>query len=248
MNVYDLESFLSRLLKSLAAAISVSLTVLLLLNIFGPSVKGAPPDQAIMDVAGLMDAAGDSRERRITTVDFVDRPLFRPDRRQPPDLVSTSTKTQSDAALESSEKIESLEGVMATGVFASGDTSGVFLKAEGGERSRVQVGDNFEGWVLQSVDATGANFMAGGRGARVALQLNLNPVVLADPVAPDANLASDNSSASTGETSTSGADSRSGSADKREDNGGAPRQALTFDSMMQDRMRGRETQERERRE
>ena len=247
MNVYDLESFLSRLLKWLAAAIGVLMMVLFALKLFGPSVEGTPPDQAILEIGSLMDET-DLSERLITTVDFVDRPLFRSDRRPPPELASTTNSVKAEAAPPGSEAAESLKGVTATGVFASGDTSGVFLKAEGGERSRVQVGDNFEGWVLASVDATGANFMAGGRRARVALELNFNPVVLAEPVAPGADLASENSSASAGETNTSGIETRSESADKREDNGGAPRQALTFDSIMQERMRGRETQERERRE
>ena len=138
--------------------------------------------------------------------------------------------------------------MIATGVFKSGDTSGVFLKAEGGERARVQVGDEHEGWVLASVDASGADFTAGARRARVALELNLNPVVLAERLALDADVASDNSSASTQENGKSGADTRPESADKGEDNAGAPRQALTFDSMMQERMRERDTQERERRE
>ena len=43
MNVRDVESLLSRLLKWLAAAIGVSLMVLLVLKLFDPSVKGTPP-------------------------------------------------------------------------------------------------------------------------------------------------------------------------------------------------------------
>ena len=247
MNVRDVEALLSRLLKCLVAAIGVSLMVLLMLKLFAPSVKGTPPDQAIMDVAGMMGDT-DSSERLITTVDFVDRPLFRVDRRPPPDLVPSATAAKPEEALANSEAVESLDGVTATGVFKSGDTSGVFLKAEGGERARVQVGDEYEGWVLASVDASGADFTAGVRLARVALELNFNPVVLAERLTPDADVATDNSSASTGESRKSGADKRPESADKGEDNAGAPRQGLTFDSMMQERMRGRDTQERERRE
>ena len=249
MNVYDLESFLGRLLKWLAAAVGLSLMILLLLNIFGPSLKGTPPDQAIMDIAGLLDAAADVGERRITTVDFVDRPLFRQDRRPPPDTMGSATnRDKAEAMLQDSEKVESLDGVTATGVFASGDTSGVFLKAEGAGRSRVQVGDDYQGWVLASVDASGANFVAGARRARVDLKLNFNPVIASEPFTPVAGAASDDSTTFIGETGNSGADSRPESAENGEDNAGAPRQALTFDSMMQDRMRGRETQERERSE
>lgn len=247
MNVRDVEALLSRLLKWLAAAIGVSLMVLLVLKLFDPSVKGMPPDQTILEIASLTDDA-DLSERLITTVDFVDRPLFRIDRRPPPDLVPSATRTKPGEALANSEAVESLDGVIATGVFKSGDTSGVFLKAEGGERARVQVGDEHEGWVLASVDASGADFTAGARRARVALELNLNPVVLAERLALDADVASDNSSASTQENGKSGADTRPEPADKGEDNAGAPRQALTFDSMMQERMRERDTQERERRE
>jgi hypothetical protein len=245
MIVHDLESLLPRLLKWLAAAIGVSLVVLLLLNIFGPSAKGTPPDQAILDVGGLMDDATNFGKRRITTVDFVDRPLFRPDRRQPPDLASNVTTAKPEAAPEGGEAVESLDGVTATGVFASGDTSGVFLKAEGGERTRIQVGDDYEGWVLASVDATGANFLAGDRRARVELVLNFNPVVLVEQlVAPVAEVGSDDSSTFNAEAGNSGAETRPESADKGEDNAGAPRQALTFDNMMQDRMLGQEAQER----
>ena len=247
MNVRDVEALLSRLLKWLAAAIGVSLMVLLMLKLVDPSVEGTPPDQAILEIGSLTNDA-DLSERLITTVDFVDRPLFRIDRRPPPDLVPSVTGTKPEKALANSEAVESLDGVTATGVFKSGDTSGVFLKAEGGERARVQVGDDYEGWVLASVDANGADFTAGARRARVALELNFNPVVLAERLTLDADVASDNSSTSTGETGKSGADTRPDSADKGEDNAGAPRQALTFDSMMQERMRGRETQEPERRE
>ena len=248
MNVSDFESFLSRLLKWLGASIGISLVVLLLLNIIGPSVKGTPPDQAIMEIGSLMDDAGLS-ERLITTVDFVDRPLFRPDRRQPPDLMTTSTKAQSDAARESTEQAETLEGVSATGVFASGDISGVFLKTEGGERSRIQVGESYEGWVLASVDATGANFTSGGRRARVALELNFNPAVLVEQlVASVVEDGSDNSANFDAEAAKSATDTTSEARDSGEDNADAPRQALTFDSIMQERMRGRETQERERSE
>ena len=249
MNVDDCESLLRRLLKWLATAISVSLLVLLLLNIVGPSLKGTPPDQAILDIAGLMDAATDISERRITTVDFVDRPLFRPDRRPPPERVASATnQDKAEAMLRDSEKVESLDGVTATGVFASGDASGVFLKAEGGERSRVQVGDDYQGWVLASVDASGANFVAGARRARVDLELNFNPVIPSEPFTPVTGAASDDSTTFIGETGNSGADSRPESAEKGEDNADAPRQALTFDSIMQDRMRGRDAEERQRRE
>lgn len=250
MNASYVELQLGRLLKWLGAAIGVSLMVLLLLNVIGPSVKGTPPDKAIMDVEGLMSVTRDLGERRITTVDFVDRPLFRPDRRQPPDLASTATAAKTEeTAPEDGEAVESLDGVMATGVFASGDTSGVFLKAEGRGRSRIQVGEDYEGWVLASVDATGANFTAGARRARVPLELNFNPVVLVEQLAASvAEVGGDDASNFNAESGKAGADTRSKSADKREDNGGAPRQALTFDGIMQERMRGRETQERERSE
>ena len=249
MNVRDLKSLLDRLLKWLAVAIGVSLVILLLLNVFGPSAKGTPPDQAILDIAGLMDAATDVSERRITTVDFVDRPLFRPDRRPPPERAASATnQDKAEAMLRDSEKVESLDGVTATGVFASGDASGVFLKAEGGERSRVQVGDDYQGWVLASVDASGANFVAGARRARVDLELNFNPVIPSEPFTPVTGAASDDSTTFIGETGNSGADSRPESAEKGEDNADAPRQALTFDSIMQDRMRGRDAEERQRRE
>ena len=253
MNVSDLESFLSRLLKWLGASIGISLVVLLLLNIIEPSVKGTLPDKAIMDVEGLMSVTRDLGERRITTVDFVDRPLFRPDRRQPPDLVSTTTAAKTEKVPEDGEAVESLDGVMATGVFASGNTSGVFLKAEGGGRSRIQVGEDYEGWVLASVDATGANFTAGARRARVPLELNFNPVVLVEQLAASvAEVGGDDASNFNAESGKAGADTHSESADKGEDNAGAPRQALTFDSIMQERtqerMREREAQERERRE
>ena len=249
MNIQDIESLLNRLLKWQGVAISFLLMALILLKFFGPSATGTPPDRAIMDVGGLMDDAKNFGERRIITVDFVDRPLFRPDRRPPPALASATDSAKAEAAREDSEVAEPLRGVTATGVFASGDTSGVFLKAEGGERSRVQVGENYEGWVLASVDATGANFVAGARRARVALELNFNPVVLAEQLVDTvAEVGSDDSSNFKAERGKSGADTHSESADKREDNGGAPRQGLTFDSIMQERMRGRETQERERRE
>ena len=248
MNVSDLESRLGRVLKWLGAAIGVSLVILLLLTVIGPSVKGTPPDEAILEIGSLMDEANRS-ERLITTVDFVDRPLFRPDRRQPPDLALNVTTEKPEAVAEDAEAVESLDGVVATGVFASGEVSGVFLKSEGGERSRIQVGEDYEGWVLASVDATGANFTSGARRARVALELNFNPVVLVEQlVASVAEGGSDDPANTSTQTGSSSAATRSGSVNSGEDNAGAPRQALTFDSIMQERMRGRETQERERRE
>ena len=123
--------------------------------------------------------------------------------------------------------------------------SGVFIKVEGGQRSRVRVGEDYEGWLLESVDAAGATFVAGARRARVDLLLNFNPALLVEPTTP---LDGDAPADATIESAKSNPDKRSESADKGEDNGGAPRQALTFDSMMQERMRERDTQERERRE
>lgn len=247
MNVLDVEAVLNRLLKWLAVAIGIFLLVLILLKIIGPAVKGTPPDQAVLDVKELMSAAGFS-DRRITTVDFVDRPLFRPDRRPPPEVVPAANNPSDDLVPVDNQLAESLRGVIATGVFASEDISGVFLATDSGERSRVQVGDGYEGWVLASVDETGANFVAGARRARVDLRLNLNPVLLAEPVAPVAEVESSDAAISDGETGESSADSRPESAEKGEDNAVAPRQRLTFDSIMRDRVRAQETQQQQRSE
>lgn len=244
MNVLDVEVVLNRLLKWLAVAIGIFLLALILLKIIGPAVKGTPPDQAILDVDGLMDAASFS-DRRITTVDFVDRPLFRPDRRPPPEVVPAANNPNDDLVPVDNQLAESFRGVIATGVFASGGSSGVFLTADSGERSRVQVGDGYEGWVLASVDETGANFVAGARRARVDLRLNFNPVLLAEPVSPVAEVESSGALISDRETGESSADSRSESAEKGEDNAVAPRQRLTFDSIMRDRVRAQETQEQQ---
>ena len=246
MKAQDLEARIDQFLKRLAIAIAVAMLLLLGLKLVGPSVEGTPPDPAILDISALTGSGSAAIDRQVATVDFVDRPLFRTDRRPPPERQSSSNETKAEAASAAQdETTESLEGVTATGVFSSGDMSGVFIKVEGGQRSRVRVGEDYEGWLLESVDAAGATFVAGARRARVDLLLNFNPALLAEPTTfLESNAPADAPT----ESAKSNSDMRSELADKGEDNAGAPRQALTFDSMMQERMRGRETQERERRE
>ena len=245
MKTQALETRINRLLKRLAIAIAAAMLLLLGLKLVGPSVEGTPPDPAILDISALTGSGSAVIDRRVATVDFVDRPLFRTDRRPPPERQLSSNEAKAQAASARDESTESLEGVTATGVFSSGDLSGVLIKVDGGQRSRVTVGEDYEGWLLESVDAAGATFVAGARRARVDLLLNFNPALLAEPTTPlESNAPADAPT----ESAKSSPDTRSDLADKGEDNAGAPRQGLTFDSMMQERMRGRETQERERRE
>lgn len=101
-------------------------------------------------------------------VDFIFRPLFRPSRKPPAQKESAPTVSVQQTTEAASMKI--LSGYSLLGVFASGETGGAIVSTEEGQRQRVYVGDQLDGWRLQRTSLRAAYF-ENAAGAEAAIEL-----------------------------------------------------------------------------
>ena len=135
-----------------------------------PSIDPLPPAADSIRVAALASGAtvSSSDSLRLQT-----RPLFWPDRR-PVAQVSAAPEERTG---EGAAPARSLNNLELTGVFGGGDSGGAIVTYKG-ERQRLLVGDEIDGWTLQSVAPDEVVFTSAGiRDVR-----RLNPV----PVRADA--------------------------------------------------------------
>lgn len=97
------------------------------------------------------------------------RPLFWAGRR--PVEVKPAAEAVAEAKPDPSEnqKPGKIEGIKLTGVFGSGDSAGIIVLSKGKKR-RVMVGEEVNGWVLQSVESTEAVLGSGDSKASLALK------------------------------------------------------------------------------
>lgn len=100
--------------------------------------------------------------------DFVSRPLFMSSRRP---VVAVKTPEKTVVNEKPAPPPQVLEGVKLLGVFSSGDSRGVILQENGGDRRRLLVGDKTGAWTLTAVEPREAIFESGGIESRVALGL-----------------------------------------------------------------------------
>jgi len=118
----------------------------------------APPASLTSPPDALSGVANDVQSR-----DFVSRPLFRKDRR--PVLSDGQVVVHTSEV----EAVGSIDGVTLLGVFAAGDHEGVIIEARG-ERQRLLVGGNYDGWRLVAVEPRAARFEASAsQGVETAL-------------------------------------------------------------------------------
>ena len=89
--------------------------------------------------------------------DFVLRPIFSMDRKPAVPVTPVSPPTTIE---EPKADASSLQGMTLVGAFSSAGVSGAILNLPGGKRRRVMVGEEVDGWRLDSVEVRTANFIA----------------------------------------------------------------------------------------
>ncbi|TDG15118.1 hypothetical protein E2F43_02460 [Seongchinamella unica] len=97
------------------------------------------------------------------------RPLFWPGRRPLEAMSEAESVAQAQADSSEEQKPGKIDGVKLTGVFGSGDAAGIIVLAKGKKR-RVMVGEEVNGWELQSVEPTEALLSTGDRKASLVLR------------------------------------------------------------------------------
>lgn len=107
------------------------------------------------------------------------RPLFWSSRRPLESEPQADVVAQAQADQEKKQKPGKIDGVKLTGVFGSGEATGIIVLAKGKKR-RVMVGEEIDGWNLKSVDPSEAVFTSSGREARLALKHRAVEVSQAD--------------------------------------------------------------------
>jgi len=132
-----------------------------------PTVDSVPPSESLLTNLPASLSTLD-KPVPLASFDFVDRPLFRADRRPAPETLVDSTPVPKRKPMQETEK---LEGFSLTGVFSSGVVQGVMLRSDDGDRIRVNLGDTLEGLTLRSVDARSAVFVSGNAGDESEVRL-----------------------------------------------------------------------------
>ena len=157
--------FFDQSLRIVGALVAVGGLGLLTLYFWSPEVAPLPPGELSRpDVSRLIDdlpGVGQGDE-------FVSRPLFVQGRRP---LVVVNASSEKVVKDEPAPPAKALKNVKLLGVFSSGDSNGVILQEDGGDRRRLLVGDKTGEWTLTAVEPRGALFEAGGVQSRLAMGL-----------------------------------------------------------------------------
>ncbi|MEP4146609.1 MAG: type II secretion system protein N [Halioglobus sp.] len=146
------------------------LMVLLLLQLLWGAYRAASPaipepvrpardSLAVIDISGLAVVSPEQRAQ------IRQRPLFWATRApvQPPEAVKP------EAAEPKAPKAGKIDNVKLSGVFGAGDATGIIVVTKG-KKHRVMLGEEIQGWTLQSVDPTSAELTTNGKLATLALQ------------------------------------------------------------------------------
>ncbi len=132
-----------------------------------PAMPAAmPPAADAMRVAGINVRPGPEVEAR---AEIRDRPLFWESRRAQEAETTAPVVDVEQTEASAEEKLGKIKDVTLTGVFGSGDSAGIIYLAKGQEH-RIMVGDEINGWKLQSVDSTRAVFSGKGKTAELDLK------------------------------------------------------------------------------
>jgi len=138
---------------------------LLALYLWSPEIAPLPPGElSRSDLSSLTEDMVDIGQGD----DFVSRPLFVQGRRPLAAVEAPVTKVVNN---EPAPTPKVLENVKLLGVFSSGDTKGVILQENGGDRRRLLVGDKTGAWTLVAVEPREAVFKRGAVESRVTMGL-----------------------------------------------------------------------------
>lgn len=192
------------LLLILVVQLAWALLRLLLPNTLTPVL---PTADAMRVVSAYSAPAPDPEQRS----EIRDRPLFW-DTRRPVVAVEEPPPEEAVAEEESEqEQLGKIKNVTLAGVFGSGESAGIIYLAKGKEH-RIMVGDEINGWVLESVEPSRAIFSGDGKSAE--LNLKRGNITVAQPAPsetggskttqPDASTAAESGDSSGGGTLTLG--------------------------------------------
>ncbi|MEP6389137.1 MAG: hypothetical protein ABJ056_04350 [Halioglobus sp.] len=124
-------------------------------------VTAIPPSQDVLNVGKREQISLIEVEARN---EIVARPVFWQGRT--PLLVAELVGVEAATEDAAGQKIE---GVKLVGIYGSGSSGGAILKGKGGKR-RVAVGEEAEGWLLDSVEPNSATFVRGASIDELQLQ------------------------------------------------------------------------------
>ena len=117
--------------------------------------------------------------------EIVSRPLFWATRR--PLVVQSEADLQAakEAKQQQAEekKAGKIDGVKLAGIFGGGDTAGIIALSKG-KKHRLVIGQEIDGWKLDSVEPTAATFSSNGRTSQLQLkqvEIKASSVEVAEP-------------------------------------------------------------------
>ena len=143
----------------------------LMLGVLGAALFSSPepvfPARDSLAVTQLADAPELATPQR---EEIRNRPLFWASRRPlESDVAQTpGSGGEAEASSELVVKPGKIDGTRLTGVFGAGESAGIIVLSKGKKR-RLAVGEEIEGWTLESVNPTEAVFSSAGREARLVL-------------------------------------------------------------------------------
>ena len=132
--------------------------------LFPPIPDPVRPMRDSLQVANVQGLSVVSPEQR---AQIRQRPLFWASRTP---VVLEPVKSEPDSKEANAAQPGKIENVKLAGVFGGGNTGGVIVISKGKKR-RLAVGEDLNGWKLQSVEAFSANFSSGDQQATLALSI-----------------------------------------------------------------------------
>ena len=183
------------------------------------------PSNALFEPVSLAQTLSSSRPK-LSSLDFVFRPVFAPDRKpRRPDLPSEDYEALV-ASGSDADVVESIDGINLLGIFGSGEVSGVIVRLDNGERQRLLVGESIKGWTLSSVDSRRALLQAAtGEEARLEMAYATDQLILATEVEGESG------SAIPQATATDGALSQNKDEPTQEAEPGRPPTRMSFENI-----------------
>ena len=209
-------------LRVFAMAAVICLLSVVINAVWPPSIDPLSPAE-LAGTGGEESISGPQTAQ--ASLDFIFRPLFRPSRKPPAQKESAPTVAVQQTTEVAPMKI--LSGYSLLGVFASGETSGAIVSTTEGQRQRVYVGDQLDGWRLQRTSLRAAYF-ENAAGAEEAIELAVASSLPGLPtVAPAPPNATPAATSTGGEQADSGGNAVAETANRPS----RPRGPVTFESI-----------------